>query len=52
MTVITRGPSHIPKKMMVKAYSMDPSVPNAPIEAVTRVMTSGPQRSHFYLIFL
>ena len=49
--VIMRGPSHIPRKMIVKAYSIEPLVPKAPMEAVKSEMTRGPQRSHFYFIF-
>lgn len=46
-----RGPSHIPRKIMVNAYYMEPPVPNAPIEAVISEIMSGPQRSHCLVIF-
>jgi hypothetical protein len=48
--VMTSGPNHIPIKRLVKASSVDPDVPNAPIDAVINEMIKGPQRSHCCLI--
>lgn len=44
--VMTSGPSHIPMNKLVKASSLEPEVPKAPMEAVTSEMISGPHMSH------
>lgn len=51
LRVMTRGPNHIPMNRLVKASSLEPEVPKAPIEAVIREISKGPHRSHCCLIF-
>jgi len=51
LIVMIKGPSHIPKNIIVNAYSIEPPVPNAPIEAVMREMMSGPHRSQCLVMF-
>lgn len=48
LTVIIRGPIHKPMKILVKASSDLPSVLKAASPAVTRDITNGPQRSHYF----
>ena len=48
LTVIIRGPIHNPMKILVKASSDLPSVLRAANPAVTRDITNGPQRSHYF----
>ena len=50
LRVMTSGPSHMPMNRLVKASSLEPEVPNAPMEAVTREMMSGPHMSHWWRI--
>ena len=52
LMVIIKGPIQSPMKMFVNASVDYPSVLNAASPAVTKEMTSGPQRSHSFWSFL